>query len=181
MTRRHLTWIALGCLALGGGACASHKEGTNMAPAPPRASLQCALSGPTSQKAGEPVELTFRLTNPTAQPVFVLKWHTPLEGLRNNFLEVKRDGTEVAYQGRMVKRGEPSAEEYVTLSPGASVEQKFEASQAYDFSEPGTYEIAFRGPLMDVATQQGEVPRTRETLHSQPLECSTVQTTITAP
>ena len=31
---------------------------------------------------------------------------------------------------------------------------------AYDFTQPGRYRIAFRGPLMDVATQQAEVPHT---------------------
>ena len=50
-------------------------------------------------KAGEPVEVVFQLSNPTAQPLFVLDWHTPLEGLLNDFFEVTRDGTELSYRG----------------------------------------------------------------------------------
>jgi hypothetical protein len=147
----------------------------------PGSSLQCALSVPASLKAGQPVEVTFRLSNPTAQPLYVLNWHTPLEGLKNNILEVSLAGTELPYQGPMFKRGEPSADNYVTVAPGASVEGKIDASLAYDFSKPGTYRIAFRGPLMDVATQQTEVPRPMAQHRNMPVECPTIETTIAAP
>ncbi len=147
----------------------------------PGASLQCALSAPASLKAGEPVELTFRLTNTTAQPLFVLKWHTPLEGLKNNFLEVTRAGTPIDYQGPMFKRGDPQAGDYATVAPGASVEGKIDAALAYDFSKPGTYRIGFPGPLMDVASQQSELPRPLAQHRTLPVQCPAVEVAITAP
>jgi peptidyl-Lys metalloendopeptidase len=149
-------------------------------PSPP-ASLQCALSVAASHKAGEPVELTFRLTNPTERPLFVLKWHTPLEGLKNNFLEVTRAGTPVEYQGPMFKRGEPQAGDYVTVAPGATVQAKIDASLAYDFSKPGTYRISFPGPLRDVAALQSELPRPLANHQALPVQCPAVETVITAP
>jgi hypothetical protein len=127
------------------------------------------------------VEVTFRLSNPTAQPLYVLNWHTPLEGLRSNCLEVTRAGTEIPYQGPMFKRGEPEAHQYVEIAPGASVEAKIEASLAYDFQQPGTYRIAFRGPVMDVTPQQAEVPRLLAQHHAVPVKCPAVETTIVAP
>jgi hypothetical protein len=132
-------------------------------------------------KVGEPVQVTFRLTNPTAQPLFVLDWHTPLEGLLSNCLEVTRDGTEIPYQGPMFKRGNPEASDYVTLAPGGSAENTIEAQLAYDFSQPGTYRIAFRGPLMDVATQQAEVPRPLAQHRAVPVQCQAIETKISAP
>lgn len=142
--------------------------------------LTCVLSVPTRLKAGEPVELSFRLTNPTSETVWVLDWHTPLEGLENNFLRVTRDGAEVEYRGMMKKRGPPDASDYVQLAPGKSVEAKVDLSEAYDFKVPGKYTIAFPGPLMDVATKKADVPPPFGESHSREVRCSPVETTIVA-
>lgn len=104
--------------------------------------LECVLSGPSKVGPGKPVELTFRLTNRTERPLYVLKWHTPLEGFRANFLTVTRDGSGVPYNGPMMKRAAPSKDDYATLAPGASVEARFNVSQAYDVSAPASYQFA---------------------------------------
>ncbi len=143
--------------------------------------LDCALSVPSSVRAGDPVELSFRLTNRTAKPLFVLSWRTPLEGLRGNDFQITRDGTEIPYQGPMAKRGNPSAESYVTLAPGASVDAKVELTLAYEMNQPGRYRIEFRGTLLDVAENQADVPRTLDQLKSTPVRCPVVETTVTAP
>ncbi len=195
MTRGYGRWIALGCLTLGVGACAPRKETVEPKPAPApqaapepqkenpamAASLDCVLSVPGSVRAGEPVELRFQLTNRTQQPLYVLKWRTPLEGLMGKDFQVTRDGTEVAYQGRMVKRGNPTAESYVTLAPGASVDATVDLSQAYEMKQPGRYRIAFHGELMDVVEKQAEVPRSMDQFQSRPVSCPGVETAITAP
>jgi hypothetical protein len=145
------------------------------------ASLGCTMSVAPRLRVGEPVELRFQLSNPTAQPLYVLNWHTPLEGLLSNCLKVTRSGTEIPYQGPMFKRGDPDAESYVSLAPGASTEATIEASLAYDFQQPGSYRIEFRGPLMDVTTQQAEVPRPLARHRAMPVNCPAVETTIVPP
>jgi hypothetical protein len=140
--------------------------------------LDCTMSVPPSLKVGEPVELRFQLTNPTAQTLYVLEWHTPLEGLLNNFLQVTRDGTEIPYQGPMLKRGNPSAEEYTAIPAGKSVEATVEASLAYDFKQPGHYRIAFRNELMDVTANQSEVPHPLDRFQPMTVKCPAVETTI---
>jgi hypothetical protein len=155
---------------------ATTNEGAEMA-----TTLECKLSVAPRVRAGEPVEVAFQLRNPTARPLYVLDWHTPLEGLLNNIFLVTRDGVEVPYAGPMLKRGDPQADDYVTVAPGTSVDAKVEASLAYDFTQPGTYRITFRGPVMDVATQQPEVPHTRERFQSLPVQCPAVETTVAAP
>jgi len=187
MTRRLVGGIALLCLAILGGACASRKEGTDMPAAGGNegatlaAPLRCELSVAPRLKVGEPVNVTFKLTNPTAQPLSVLNWHTPLEGLLSNCLEITRAGTEIPYQGPLFKRGDPSAEEYVTLAPGATVENTIEAQLAYDFSQPGTYRIAFRGPVRDFTSKQAEVPRPLAQHRELPVQCQAVETTVVSP
>jgi peptidyl-Lys metalloendopeptidase len=143
--------------------------------------LDCVLSVPPSVRAGEPVELRFQLTNRTAQPLYVLTWRTPLEGLLGNDFQVTREGTEVPYQGPMVKRGNPQAEDYAALAPGASVDAKVELSLAYEMKQPGRYRIAFRGELMDVTEKQVDVPRPLEQHQSRPVSCPAVETAVTAP
>jgi peptidyl-Lys metalloendopeptidase len=200
MTRGHLKWVALCCLTLGAGACAPRKEtvepkpapaqqppAQQAAPEPPKenpamaATLECVMSVPASVRAGEPVELRFQLTNRTAQPLYVLTWRTPLEGLWGNDFQVTRDGTDVPYQGPMVKRGNPGAEDYATLAPGASVDARVELSLAYEMKQPGRYRIAFRGELMDVADKQTDVPRSLDQHRSRPVSCPVVETAVTAP
>jgi hypothetical protein len=176
MTRGHVRWLAVFCLAVGGAGCASRKEASAVA-----MKLDCTMSVSPRLTVGEPVELRFQLRNPTAQPVFVLEWHTPFEGLLANFLQVTRNGQEVPYEGPMMKRGDPSAEEYVALQPGASVEAKVEVSLAYDFKQPGHYRIAFRDSLMDVVTNQAEVPHTRAQFQPLPVQCPAVETTLVTP
>jgi hypothetical protein len=49
---------------------------------------------------------------------------------------VKRVGTEVPYQGPMLKRGDPDASDYVTVAPGAFVEETIEAQLASEIVPP---------------------------------------------
>jgi hypothetical protein len=190
--------MALSCLALGSVSCKSSqpgaagttdsgvKEGTAMtgetgSKDATAQSLECTLSVPPRLKVGEPVPLLFKLTNRSAQPLFVLEWHTPLEGLLSNALEVTRDGAPVPYEGRMVKRGAPTAEDYAAIASGASVEAEVDVSLGYDMKQPGTYRITPRGRLMDVALQKEGLPRGLDQFQEQTLKCPTVETTLVAP
>jgi hypothetical protein len=143
--------------------------------------LECTLSVPGQLKAGEPVKVGFELRNPTAQALYVLDWHTPFEGLLNDIFQVTRleGGEALSYSGPMLKRGDPSAEDYVTVGPGAAARAEAEVSLAYDLGKPGRYRIAFRGPLMDVATDKGALPRVRDGFQSLPVACAPVETTVT--
>lgn len=141
--------------------------------------LECTLSVAPQVGAGEPVEVLFRLTNPTRQPLYVLKWHTPLEGLRSHLFTVTRDGAELPYQGPMVKRAAPSASDYVTLAPGDSVEARVDVSLAHEMAPPGRYQLTFRKELMDVATEQAELPHPLDGFQGMPVECPSIETTRT--
>jgi len=138
--------------------------------------LACSLSVPAQVRSGEPLMLRFRLTNRTPRTLYVLDWHTPLEGVLANMLRVRHEGQERLYQGPMLKRGDPQADDYRAIAPGASVEEEIDVALAYDTEPPGRYLIAFRGPLMDVAQGEAEVPRTLEQLQPVEVLCNEVET-----
>jgi peptidyl-Lys metalloendopeptidase len=177
---------ALLCAVTFGSACSSkpREAKPEAAPMPSAASapLECTLSVAPSVRAGEPMMLRFQLTNRGAQPLYVLDWHTPLEGLLANMLQVSRaGGAELPYQGPMAKRGNPTAEDYRTLAPGASVEGEIDVGLAYETGAPGRYRIAFRGPLMDVAREQAGLPRPLDHHEPMPVSCAPVETERLAP
>jgi hypothetical protein len=103
-----------------------------------------------SLKSGEPVKLQFILENKTDKPLFFLKWYTPFEGFNSDMFKITRNGGEIQYEGRMVKRGNPVFDDYVLISPGKSIDTIVELSLAYNLKDAGKYLIEFRGKLYDV-------------------------------
>jgi peptidyl-Lys metalloendopeptidase len=207
MIRRYVGWMALGGVVLGAAGCGGSQpqapagEGSSAQPAgtdaptpgtpsaqgtteegSTMAKLECSMSVAQSVKAGQPVELQFRLSNRGTRPVYVLNWQTPFESRPlGNYLQVTRDGADVAYQGALAKRGDPSESSYVTIAPGVSAEGKVDVGLSYDMKKPGHYRIAFRNTLMDVITDKAEVPHKLDQLRAAEVSCAPVETTITPP
>lgn len=162
------------CALLGGAACKPRREAASMDAA--TTSLGCTLSVPAQVRGGEPMMLRFQLTNRTGQTLYVLDWHTPLEGLLAHMLRVRHEGQELPYRGPLVKRGDPGEDDYRALPAGASVEAEIDVALAYDTDAPGRYLIAFRGPLMDVARSEEQLPRPLAQHQPMPLLCNEVET-----
>lgn len=176
----HQTWRC-GALLLGAVLASSGCTSKREAGAVPASPLACTLSVAPRVRAGEPLMLRFQLTNRTGQPLYVLDWHSPLEGLLSRMLQVTRDGQDVPYRGPMVKRGDPGAEDYRAVAPGASVEESIDVGLAYETAAPGRYRIAFAGPLLDVVTDAAEVPRPLDRHQAVPVQCPAVETERLAP
>ena|SRR5688572_4711190 len=124
--------------------------------------LRCELEAEPRHARGAPVRLRFALVNDGDQSLRVLRWYTPLEGLLGDLLEVRRDGgARLTYLGPKMKRGEPTAEEYVALGPGERVDAVVELGWGYDVSAGGDYAVRFAGRLADVAAAGDTVPRPR--------------------
>jgi len=90
------------------------------ASSPVAPALRCALEAPAHAAAGGPVLLRFTVTNTGPAALQVLRWNTPFEaGWFAPFVSVTRDGQALPWQGPVLKRGDPSAEDYVRLESGA--------------------------------------------------------------
>ena len=179
MRYRRIGALALGGLAFLGASCTSVRRDPVVNEQKPAPLLSCALQAHARVRSGDPVRVHFRLKNLAARPLFVLGWRTPIEGLFGNDWQVTRGGVEIPYQGPMVKRGEPEAEDYVTIAPGEAAEAEVEVSLAYEMRQPGRYVIAFRGPLMDVTTATAAVPRPLAQHQPMAVQCAVLEIEVT--
>jgi peptidyl-Lys metalloendopeptidase len=99
--------------------------------------------------SGEPANVRVTLRNDGAEEVSLLRWQTPLRGVDGNLFDVRLDGDAVAYLGRLVKRAEPRADDYLRLAPGASATVEIDLARYYDMSRSGEYSIGYRVPTVE--------------------------------
>jgi heat shock protein HslJ len=110
--------------------------------------LVASLEAPESPTSGTVVHVRFTLTNTLSEGLFVLEWFTPLEGLAGDIFRVEREGVELTYRGKMVKRAPPTAEDYVWLDAGGSISAEVDLAEGYDVSQAGQYAVQFRSPRL---------------------------------
>lgn len=89
----------------------------------------------------EAVKLRFSLTNTSSQSLWVLRWQLPSEDMDANLFAVTRDGEVVAYEGRLVKRAQPRAEDYVEIKAGETWSVIFDPTSVYDMRFSGNYQV----------------------------------------
>ncbi|UVW27917.1 M35 family metallo-endopeptidase [Massilia sp. H6] len=90
------------------------------------------------------VQVQVTLSNTGLAPQFILKWHTPVEGIQAPLFEVQRDGQPVPYLGIEAKRPAPGPNDYVRLEPGASISSIVELSALYEMNVTGAYTLRYR-------------------------------------
>ena len=88
--------------------------------------------------------LLFSLTNQSSRPIRILKWHTPLDGVRSDMFHVVHAGKRAAYMGRLYKRGAPTERDYITIKAGETVQHDMDLSEAYDIAEAGNYNVKYK-------------------------------------
>ncbi|UUZ53001.1 hypothetical protein LP419_28690 [Massilia sp. H-1] len=132
MTLTHKASVALITLA----ACAGVQAGNNGITA--SVAAEKASLGKTDN-----VTVRLTITNTSAQPQMILKWHTAFGEIEESLFKITRDGVDVPYLGAHYKRGAPTAADYYLLKPGASHTVKVELSDMYDMSITGQYTVSY--------------------------------------
>src|SRR5882757_1427959 len=97
-----------------------------------------------SYTAAQKQTLVFSLTNTSDKAIRVLKWHTPLEGMKSDMFHVEVNGNLAVYMGRIYKRPAPTEEDYITIDPGQTVSEDVDFTEAYDIAEAGIYSVKYR-------------------------------------
>jgi peptidyl-Lys metalloendopeptidase len=161
-----LAGAALCLLALDSAPC--------MKPAADARPLECRIEAIEPLVAGGPAAVRFRLTNRTAAPLWVLRWNTPFEGWRGTIFSVSFRGTELSYQGPMVKRGDPGREEYLEIPARESVSATVDLAEVYEIETPGEYRVNVEGALQDVANDAATLPRPRGRQQPMELRCEEI-------
>lgn len=96
-----------------------------------------------SLKQDDDVVMKVTITNTSSTPQYVLKWHTPFNGIEDHIFTVTRDGVALPYLGRHYKRGTPTAKDYYVLKPGQSHTSTVEISSVYDMTVTGDYAVKY--------------------------------------
>ena len=122
-------------------------------------------------KNDQHVVITFTIINKTEQDIYVLKWNTPLEGLRSDCLEVTVNGHRVKYDSMLAKRRKPRKEDYVLIEAGKSISTKVNLDEAYDVSEQGEYVVTFDESKLVIVAEAGtkleSITEITETTHAE--------------
>ena len=124
--------------------------------------LRYHLQAESSYIQGAPVMVGFSVENLSSVDVWILKWYTPLEGIKGKIFEVTCDGVDIPYEGRLMKRGNPEKDEYARLYPGESASAKVDLASVYALPACKECRLKFKGRIHDAVLDQREVPRAAE-------------------
>jgi peptidyl-Lys metalloendopeptidase len=168
-TRSRTHWILIALAAAGAltvSACASSDEAaptdqadpTSEAPEAGKGDLSVSLTTPSNfAPAGAAVNVTVTMTNVADHAVRLLRYNTPVDGLKEDLFRVSRDGVAVAYLGRHYKWAAPQAEDFITLDRGQSIVGTVDLAASYDFAETGTYFLGYGAGDVDNSPFTGGV------------------------
>ena len=108
--------------------------------------LAVSVSAPKAVLTGDvDVLVNVKVSNPSTAPIAVLRWELPGDARDAASFRVLRNGEPVAYKGRLIKRASPTAADYVSIQPGATLNFTVELTRAYDLSQDGNYSIEYTG------------------------------------
>ena len=125
-----------------------HKNDSHLSPC--NIVLSYKLEGKDTVQVNEPVIVRFVLINQSDDALYFLNWYTPFEGFKGSIFSVTKNGQEIEYTGRMVKRGNPSREDYLKIEQEESLVATLDLSSVYDMSEVGEYHIKYISRIHDV-------------------------------
>lgn len=146
-----------------------------------RPSIEGSLSAAATYRLGDAIEVTFSIQNSGTTAYQVLTWGTPLEDEVTNFLILERDGQVIRYDGRHVKRGDPTEQDYVVLGPNEALTRQVDISRSYPIDTPGVYQATLKATLFDIFPVPGaakQAPRLRAQHQPHDLPPATVQFTV---
>ncbi len=146
------------------GACGAPDERATDAREAAEPAVQDAVAGDVEVRlslsrsalaAREAVMVDVTLTNVSSRTVRLLKWHTPVDGLKEDLFVVTVDGAAAEYNGRHYKWATPEAHDYLRLAPGESVTHAVDLGSIYDLSRTGSYSIRYDSEAHHDASHEG--------------------------
>jgi peptidyl-Lys metalloendopeptidase len=121
--------------------------------------LSITLSSDSANLKGtDDVAVNVRVTNYSAEAMYVPKRFLPSDLATAGVFTVTRDGQPVPYLGVLVKRGALTGADFVKIAAGASLDFQVELSSLYDLSATGVYSIRY--DVKSVETMRGRAVAT---------------------
>ena len=119
--------------------------------------ISAQLTCSDQYQIGERVKCKFDVTNKQNMDYYLLKWNTPLEGMKTACFSVSREGRAINYDGMLIRRGHASAQNYILLKAGNTVSAMVDLSLAYAMNATGKYTVQFKSNLQYCPTS-GSLP-----------------------
>ena len=120
--------------------------------------LECQIEAQPEYALGKPITVKGLLHNSGAASLWILRRNTFLQPHCGDCLLVTRNGSSVPYIGISVFHGAPSAESYLRIPAGESVEAQIDLSENYAIREAGDYEISCRLPVLGTVDEGDAKP-----------------------
>jgi hypothetical protein len=108
------------------------------------------------------VQIDSTVTNGSAHSISFLKWNTPFsDQITGRVFKVEKrinalgfgggniggDYTLVPYTGIMVKRGPPTAKDYLVIEPGQQIFNSLDITDAYGFTDNSQLQVTYDRPI----------------------------------
>jgi peptidyl-Lys metalloendopeptidase len=116
-----------------------------------------AIQNANSLTGSDDVVAKLSFTNDGAAPMKMLSYLMKANSngnLEEDIFSVTLNGKPIEYQGRHVKRGNPTAEDYITIKPGHTVSYKVELSGVYNLKQAGDYTFQYNSAHMNLFADQ---------------------------
>lgn len=143
------------------------------------AALVCRLSVPERIPAEGALPLRFEIENRGRRALWVLRWNTPFDPLMGDVFGISAEAASedaLSFVGPMVKRGDPSREEYLEIPAGKTLSTEIDLRASYEFRGAGRYEVRYESILGDVAESAADLPRARD--RHQPIDLACGPTAV---
>ena len=92
-----------------------------------------------------PINIICKIYNSSLESQSFCKYHTPFEGVQNRIFTLIKDGKNIPYKGKLIKRLVPIKKDYVDLQSKGTISCTVDISSSYDLSKKGEYFINYKG------------------------------------
>ncbi len=115
----------------------------------------------------EDVPVRVAISNTGKSEMKILRWLTPVDGVKGDLFSVTLDGSPVEYTGALFKRAVPTELDYLTLKPGKTIVYNVNLADYYDLSRNGYYQISYRTESYNLSAAQSVLQQKLERLESE--------------
>ena len=100
-------------------------------------------------------KILIRFSNTSDEARYVLKYHTPLEGLKSPFLAIKNnEGKEIKYNGYCFKRCPPTKKDFILFEGKEEKDCHINLTDAYAIPSDGECTIEYTKPLVCLTKEE---------------------------
>lgn len=105
-------------------------------------------------------------TNNSKREVQLLRWLTPIDGVKDDLFAVEVNGKSVEYIGADYKRPAPTAKDYLTLGGGETISFNVDLEGYYDLSQTGYYKVGYNVESANIFSYEPSLLSVEDSLNS---------------